>query len=209
MDPSYAISVLKNGYLQRNHNQFNLLDDRINQDRYELEWQKRDLNVLKHSKRTNMVNLLRDYIVKTLTTPDYPELKDVSVVVNTYPYTLSNAQLTEYFSIFRYLFDTKHVARIHAPLSTLSMPWLTSNYDRFILHDFNEWIIHQRESIQKYGNPQFTVCVPLTRLKEGVNNGISDDDVVSTVTNTFARYIDLEFFKLEDISICKFEVPET
>lgn len=200
----WAPPLVKNGYLDRLHNTLSLINPDIDDLAIQERYKNRDINLLKLTKRTNLVSLIANYISHSKTgDPDHPQSLDYKIVVNTYPYVFENNELRELFLCLKEIWQIDSVTRVHLPVSEISPEYIKDRFDRFILYDFDEWLGIHRLKLNECKIPLITCVVPLC-FRKGMELQTDDHDAAKWITNAFSHVLDVEFIRLADVS---FTIP--
>ena len=200
VNPDLALELVKKGYTNRLHNTLSKIHPLINDDVIDNIWKNRDISILKNAKRSMMTDLLGDYISQSNNNPQHPQSLDYRIVVNTYPYDLSREQLIEYFNCFSILLNTKNISRVHLPPKEITPSYLKEKVNRFICHDFDEWLGCHKDILINNPIPFVTIAVPFCLVKGKEDDKIDEDQIIKTSTASFSSIFDLEFFPLRDLS---------
>ena len=204
INPDSIIPLIKNGYLERNHNYLSVLNNALDEELLQDKWDKRDIELLKLAKRTSMVSLICEHISDRNTlTIDHPEYLDFKLTINTYPYNFSKEDLKELFICFKELFGIENINRVHLPIDKLSSEYLKGRYDRFIIYDFNEWILLHGNRLKECPIPNITCSAPISLMKEHINKSGKDiDNAIKYTKMYFAteKFLDIDLLKLKDFS---------
>ena len=209
--------LLKNGYRTRYHNKLSLLYDKISDSHVEELFSSRDLPMLKVSRATNLVNLLSDRILESSKLGEKSPLsREVHIVLNTYPYNLTNELVRIYVEEFARIFRTTKITRIHLPSKELTPEYLKKNFSRLIVHNLDEWTEAQSENLKITPIPLFTVIAPgiindpiafANKIKEKhlefnlVNATKYMEASLEHFKRQVSNLIELEFYQLCDFSL--------
>jgi len=201
VNSDWVIPLAAGGYLSRLHNTLSKFNPDIDDVAIRQRWLTRDVEVLKNSKRTNLVNLLTDYIAQSkFGDAEHPQALDYKIVLNTYPYELSKAEVKEFFICLKSLLGVDHLTRIHSPISELTPEYISANYNRFMLYDFNEWLMLHGSNLVTQKMPLVTCVVPLCYLP-GMEDQREENEAQKWISAGFASALDVEFVPLADMSI--------
>lgn len=223
MDHTLIEPLIKAGYRQRWHNKLSefvpLIDDKILMEIF----QNRDVNILKLSRNTNMVNLLESKILESQIRGDKsPNNRNIQIILNTYPYNLTKEEVNIFVESLALSIKTFNITRIHMSFEELTPKFLLTNYSRLILHDFNEWGKHHIEAIKETPMPLFSLMVPgyindYTKFVNVINvaHGTYSDDLARQILQEILKhqsrltssYIDVEYTGLFDYSFALPNIP--
>lgn len=199
-NPDWATALVEKGYISRLHNTFSKINSAIDDKIIEDIWDNRTADILPLARPTNMVKLLSTYILQSTINEKHPSSLNYKITINTYPYDLTKYEIKEYFECFLVLLNTKNITRVHAPPSDITPQYLKGHFDRFIYHDFNEWSVVQQSNIIENPIPLITIAVPLCCVKG--KEDLTDELTAERETRKyFSNLLDLEFYRLADISI--------
>ena len=195
-------TLVRNGYISRQHNTLSKFNEAIDDSAITARYLVRDLAILKLSKRTNLVNLLTTYIAQSTGGDQaHPQTLDYKLVINTYPYNLSNAELKELFTCLKEILGVETLNRVHIPIAELTPAYIKQHYHRFIIYDFNEWVMVHGPALALLKMPLVTCVIPLCYLPE-MDAAQEAREVTKWTTAGFASVLDVEFVTLADMSVC-------
>lgn len=169
MDPKAAVALLKNGYRDRQIDDFSALTDGvINNADYRLAYENRDVETLKESRCTAMVLLLKDLVDKIeVQRIDTPFTERVVVEVNIHPYKLTSVESDALVTaVMAYTGLETEVKVVDHTLSQLTPTAIKDRWDAVILYDFNEWFRIHCETLKTVKLPANLMFAPALYLKE-------------------------------------------
>ena len=156
-----AAAILENDrYHSRRTNALWKLDDRIDPVQYRQLWEARDVETLKLSMATHIVSLLYDIRMRYRTKESIkPDAVTLRLVVNTYPYHLTEEEQALYVEVLRSVVLIDDIR-----LTSTAVEWLTPDtlkqYNTFIWHDLNEWFNLHGESLVNSPMPNVDIYAP-------------------------------------------------
>jgi len=203
INPDWAIPLAKADYLERNHNYLSLLHPAIDDDKVKERYESRDLSILKSSKKTNIVDIIRDRVAMSKANPTHPEAIDFVITINTYPYVLPKEDLLELFSGLKYIWDIKTLYHVHLHSKDLKPEFIKKTFDKFMLYDFDEWFQYHQELFKHFRMPNVGCIIPYKTVKEHVDKRY-DNESIKLIKRAFNIMFDLEIMPLGDMS---FKLP--
>lgn len=151
-------AIADNVYYAREEDKFPGID--INT--FKTAYSKRDIDTLKNSGVTQVIALLEEYTSRihnqNLVTPFHfiP-----SVILNTYPYKLSNAEIETFKKLLvRYTNEKAKVDVVYMSYEDLTPTYVKQNLTIMIMYDYYQWLeIHAENK-----NFETTICPEVTLL---------------------------------------------
>lgn len=153
-------TALDEKYYSRQEDKFTGIDTDAFNERY----QKRDKETLKNSGVTKMITLLQEFVFKTLNqslvTPHHYLPK---IVLNTYPYVLSEAEKETFAKVLiHYTGEKCQVELIHLSPEELTPVFVKRHFSVMIMYHYLEWIeTHAKtEAFKTVSCPDVTLMGP-------------------------------------------------
>ena len=130
--------VLDNGYTSRDIDHWDGIDNNL----FKAKYAARDKQILKNSAMTPMVTLLREFVIATVAkSVNSPFLFEPKIIINTYPYHLSDDELDMFMSTFVAL--TKGMAAIELvfmSIEDVTPMYVKKNLSLVIMYDYLKWL---------------------------------------------------------------------
>ena len=127
-------------------------------------YKKRNKNTLKFSSLTNAYQIIEDIIEKKLSAKmSAPEIDDLEVHLNTYPFVLSDKEkLTLKLALSAKLSGNVGIKTVDYSLEELNPYFIKTNYKTLIMYEFFDWLeIHSKnELIKKHPISEVTYYAP-------------------------------------------------
>ncbi len=199
--PDIVLSLIKKGYFLRKHNKLSLIEGSISDNLINETYKNRDMDILRLSGRTNIVNIITKYIMQSQSNKEHPASVEYSLVINTFPYNLNKEELKELFYCFKYVFNLEAITRVHIPIKDITIKLLKDNFNRFILYDFNEWYGYRLKEFETIRIPHVNIVFPLWFM-EGNENCEEIEEVIKWTTSGLSSLMDIEYVTLADMSYC-------
>lgn len=193
---SWAEQLICADYYNRTNNLLSNVISTIDDSVITDGWISRNVNTLKHSVVSNMVQHLARYIKRT-TSFDYthPKACRVEVTVNTYPYKLSKRHKRELFTGLQEILGAWDLLEIHATSSELLPLVLARDYEQFIIADFLPWATLHTEGLVQHPMPDVTCTCPIILLPEF--HDVKDTEAVAVgLKSKYMEYLDLDVVPL-------------
>lgn len=202
INPDWVDPLLEGGYLKRLHNTLSFFNKDINDRAVEERWKTRDMEVLRNSYSTNILNLLiHQCSINNNSDPEHPEAQYISIVVNTHPYQFTKDELVTFFIYLKSMFGIERLTQVSMPTSELTPTYLKGNINRFIFHDQEEWNDHQLLNLPHCPIPNTAFNTPLCYRKGMENTGVLPN-FEKWAAMGYAAHFKLELLPLADFSIC-------
>lgn len=200
IDPEKVPTILAKDYHDRLWDVFPEVDLLTFQRRY----QSRDTKILKNSWATPMIDLMADFVYKTLQqTLRTPFHKQPMLEINTYPFKVSDEEASVIISAVAAKTDDQcDIKIVYYHPEDLNPVFLKNTYEVVMMYDFQEWLeTHSKNgNWKKYSCPGVTVMAPLMVKntdsfdpKKKIEHILSDYE---TLTKTMAPYVDIQFLPM-------------
>jgi hypothetical protein len=200
INQSWVLPLIKNGYKTRNHNTLSRFNPQINDDLIKDRYIHRDINIIRQSKQTNIVNLLANKISESNSDFDHPEAIDYKITINTYPYEFTKEELVFLFKTLKYVLQVKELKRVHIPIENITPQFLKEKYNTFIFYDIDEWLAHHRFLLRDCRMQFVKFIIPLC-YREGMEDKEEYEEAQEAITDALKAFVELEFVPLSDMSI--------
>jgi hypothetical protein len=195
------LSNIMGDYYQRGIDVFKDVD----MDEYRLRYEKRDTRTLFKSMMTPIGKLIKEYVVtvleNNLSTPDHRKPK---VVVNVYPYKLSEYEIRTVIGAVRSL--TKDMADIE--VIDMSYDQLTSGYVKtrlaaMVLYHYDLWLEAQsvNKNFEKVGCPEVTLFAPRISFNEEVTPRSDNKDPFEEMKLLASLFIGIIFLPIDNFCL--------
>ena len=202
LNPEWGVGLLEGGYLDRLSNKLSLYNPSIDDKAVAERWALRDMEVLRLSKSTNILNLLSNYAaISNKGDPEHPEALHMSVVLNTYPYELSRKEMVTMFTYLRDILGIERLTQVFLPVLELTPTYLKGNFNKFIIYNLEEWNDSHIMSLPDCPMPYVQCNAPLCFL-ESMAHEPYQSGTEAAIEQQYASHLRLELLPLSDFSIC-------
>ena len=177
-------------------------------------YKKRDKEVLKNSVITNFINILSDFIKDAEYKNTYsPELTVPAIVVNVYPYVLTDAE-TDMIRNAMYFRLQKEIQIdiVNINYKNLTPKFVEGNYQIMAMYDYYIWLDQQTllGNVHKYPIRNVTLYAPMIYFDDTLNpddfkkmrKGRTVKDTIEVISSMFIN------LQLIDIGYFNFLVPD-
>lgn len=166
---TYGDDVFKNAfdenYYTRSIDLFHGIDFQEFKDRYK----KRDKNILKNASGTQMVQMVQDFVKGTLSLIETsPHHFIPRILINTFPYILTDEEQTIILNSFVALTEQKAVVElVHLSKEELTPSFIKNEIALLAMYDYYEWLeIHSLNGkLKKTTCPEVTMIGPALYFK--------------------------------------------
>lgn len=198
----WVLPLVEKGYLNRNHNTLSLIYKEIDDQLILDQWNKRDIETLKLSNRTRLIDTLADYVNdESSENSNSPNQDTYKVTINTYPYQFEKEDLTELFQGLKFLLGVSSIGRIHLPNNELTITYLRERFEKFIIYDFDEWYNEDIQNELKEKPAKDLTCVRPFCYVKGQEHNTEEQECIKWVTAAFSQHLDIEFITLNEVSL--------
>ena len=133
-----AEQALTSNYYDRQEDKFPGVETDIFRAKYKL----RDVSTLRNSGVTQIIQLIKEFVVKTLNqsivTPHHYIPK---IVLNTYPYKLSDKEKDNFVKVLMYLTKEEcQVETIHMTYEALTPSYVKQVFSVMLMYDYRSWL---------------------------------------------------------------------
>lgn len=210
IDQDAAVALLKSPeYYSR------LIDDfepwtGITKETFRAEYAKRNVDTLARSRITNVPFLLKELIEKMEEmSSETPFVEDLSVVINTFPYDLTEEEQNVLISavMARSGIETPVVVD-YIPPAQLTPYYVKVNFSGMIIYNFHDWMKHHLEAFHTVQSPTMTVITPalfrdeIPKPEEYLSEGINPNgNPFQLAEVAMASMFSLSLVKVEVFSI--------
>lgn len=206
-----AINLIKNGYRDRQSDDWTLIDESIDMSAYQELYDKRDHRTLELSRCSGIVPTLCQMVLELKeASKGVPFIDNITIDLNTYPYDCTDEVKRELANVASYL--TGGVADVkisYVPLIGLMPDYLDSNYDAVIMYDFNDWLEKHGGALKEKPLPRLTFIAPAIfhgEIPDDKDLDFGDLNTNDPFTATEMALADFLMLRLVDVS--KFSVVE-
>lgn len=172
---------------------------------YQRKYRERNTSILKNSWATPMVDLMKDFVFKTLKqTLRTPFHKLPKLDINVYPYGLSDEEAAVVISAIATTTEEQCDVQIvsYSP-EDLNPVFLKNRYEVVMMYDFHTWLeTHsQNGNWKKHSCPKVSVMAPLmVKNSETYDPNKTVGDILEdyeTLAKTMSPYVDMQFLPLQ------------
>lgn len=204
IDPEKVPTILAKDYHGRLWDVFPEVDLLTYQKRYK----ERDSSVLKNAWATPMVDLIEDFVFKTLKqTLRTPFHKTPKVDINIYPYVLTDEEVSVIISAIAVITNEQTDIEVvsYSP-EELNPVFLKNHYEVVMMYDFHIWLeTHAVSGVwKKYSCPNVTLMAPLMVKNNSTYDASKKvQDILTdyeTLSKTMSPYVDIQFLPIEAFS---------
>lgn len=145
MNMELASQLATSGYGKRESDKLSELVPHFPDQEFKDNYKKRSTEVLKLSKMTNIIPIIKDLIDELRDTERYlPEEGNISIHVNTYPYVLSDEEQSSIRQVVSFYLGGVVVQMVSIPPIGLMPKTIESKYSALFLYHFDQWLtLHQ------------------------------------------------------------------
>jgi hypothetical protein len=156
IDPVQTEKIIAGDYFKRHYDEFEGIDTALFKERY----QQRDIRTLKNAVLTSANRIVNQFIKDTLLAlVNSPFRRQPRIVVNTYPYQLSEAEERVIMEGLIYMTHRKaDIALIHESFETLTPEVVKSQYIQLVMYNYWDWL--ETHAVNK--NWEKTACLENT-----------------------------------------------
>lgn len=193
MDRDKAFEYLFSGYLDRDTDDFPGFDSKVFKEKYD----GRTEEILKDSVVAAVWRRLRDFVAQTIQAAESsPFVKTPVVVVNTYPYHLSESKQ----NAIKYVLEGMIVSGLKVVFERLSYKEMSPKYLKrtfveVILYDYWNWMsaVSEDNAFEEDTCPEVRMIGPAIFLPDAVKKtGMSPDLLAESVEGFFRPFIKLD-----------------
>lgn len=185
--PDKMAGLLQNGYRERYHDDFTLLDPTIDMAKYQAIYNNRDKSVLAISRLSSfmmpLLEIIKEYEWEM--TYELDACRNVQLIVNLFPYQLSDDEVHQFLDGLRLrlglMIDIKFIRKDPKTLNIVTLKY--EGFTQYIMYHFNEWIGYHYQSEEKIrasqGRPDFVIVAP--KLYSDYRKLQSDEEARSVI----------------------------
>lgn len=142
---NFAGLLATSKYSSRTSDVFSELVTGFPDQQFKATYKSRTVDVLKVSRITNIIPIIKDLIEELNDTDKYlPEVSSVSVHVNTYPYLLTDEEQATMRQVIAFYLGQVTVQLVRTPLIGLMPSTIESKYSALFMYHFDDWLtLHQ------------------------------------------------------------------
>lgn len=207
--------IFNERYVTRLTDEFNLLDPKIDLDKYKKAYEKRDAASIGLGIPTALLfefSEMLDLHLEEILGPN-PENKSIKIEINTFPYDLTGEEQQDIIDCFREWTGTPFdINTVYIPIETFTMPLIQQRkWSAMFIYDFDKFQYYTFVKNAKpghIGSPQVSLFVPkiaisLDKLRESANIILPNGDKVDAFEFLRVHYgplIGLDFLASEKFS---------
>lgn len=138
ISPETAEKALKSGYYARSYDEF----EGLSVEDYQKAYQARNLNTIRQGAVTCIVSVIRDFVKETITALlNSPLRRQAKIVVNTYPYQLTDEQAQNIIHGLAILTNKMaDIEVIHMTLEELTPAYVKANFIQMAMYQYWDWL---------------------------------------------------------------------
>lgn len=194
------LKVIKDNYHSRLNDEFSVID----LERYKELYKARDVETLKHSQVTPVIDFIRSFVFEVVDESIHsPNKFKPKVLLNAYPYTgLSKEEEVELISMLVNLTgEMADVELCYRDLTKLHPVYLKSNIAVYIRYDYVNWLEHyicDKTLTDKVSCPEVAMLGPAIAFNDIEEREIGE--AVSSMEQLMAMFIGLNLMDVEMFS---------
>lgn len=185
--PDKMSGLLSNGYRERFHDQFDVIEPSIDMSKFASIYDNRDKSVLAISKLSSfmipLIEIIKEYEWEM--SYELDGCREVDLVVNSYPYELTDDEVHQFLDGLRkrlgFMIDIKFLNRDPKSLNIVTL--LYEGFTQYIMYHFNDWVRHHYQTEEKIrasqGRPDFVIVAP--KIYADYVTLKSDEEVMSVI----------------------------
>jgi len=187
-------------YSNRTSNKLSLISSDIDDDRVGDRYAKRDVNTLRISPITPMLDIIADHAsVSNVDNEGHPDSTRLDISINTYPYILEKDELRELFTQLKTVFGVDKLLCLSRSNKNLTPKYIKRHFDTVVLYDMDEWVGYQIHNLKLSPMPAVTFVFPLHLVDK--HSDVTDvSQVLRNVQTSFAGHLDIDLLSLRDMS---------
>lgn len=197
----YVASTLKNGYFTRLTDRFSKCNKEIIDSDYENIYNTRDLNILRNSRMTNIVNFIKKEMVYFKTGQlEHPEVINIHLTINIWPFIIPNDELKGLCNILQNDMGVSKIMVMNKPLKDITPKFILDNFNTVVMYDFfNEWFEYYKVELTDgiLRNVAFKVPLLLRKDFEG-DDTFSIEEYSEACKYGFKSILCLELLPISD-----------
>jgi len=197
----YNKTILKDmiedtSYFTRLYDEFKYYNNNI----FKLLYSNRDKSVLALSPVSKIVELIaKEYLLMESKLIEANEVPILTLTVNTYPYTLTDQEISKMNKAIKLLIINKRVeiAFINIHPKDITLNFLASTYSVVILYDFTKWLDYN--IITQQGNAVDVKCYVPAKLEYPIKFKKEQDieDMLNEISELHGGYMNITFIPVE------------
>lgn len=201
LNPKYPLQVQGLNYARRLGDFWEDMIPNFPREEYNELWANRDEETLKQSGPTAYIaRMIEDTEIMVAASANNPHVGSVEVVVNTYPYYLTDEKHGELREIIHEFCSASVGVKItRIPLEDLTPKRIRENYVQFVLYNFDEWFkLHHEELLDKPMPSVVCVAPALFFEKPEEAAGV---DPLTEVSTALMEFLSLEWITSDFVSL--------
>lgn len=217
MDPSLISKSATVEYQERETDNWKVLGWGVDVEAYRARYRARDGDVLQSSVMTNIIYLINGLLDDTISTVlNSPDLEQVDLVVNMYPYHMSDTVRDEILKTLGFILpkgiNIKSCFR--RPIELLP-DWIDSRYDLLIMYNFEEWLKIHGKALEQKRLPHISFYAPAIYKDEPASEELLKEPQeeyghdafgfteISLSPYLMLKMIDAKYFSVVDMHLTK------
>lgn len=219
IDPKIAEQLVNHpDYVKRVCDDFSLIIPEWDNARYQQAYKERDTRVLKHSRLSNAIYLLKhDIDISFRELAKTPWIERVVIYLNVHPYRLTDVEKEHIYICLRDIIGYGvGLVIVDQDYKTLSYDYIEKHYSAMILYNLLEWISVNSDNLDKVKRAhQVTLQTPLLFAdKESIPteqyvyvNGEEKLTAVEIIERFIGQFIGINLIDVEMFSVVEIQPP--
>lgn len=204
----YAVNALKNGYFERDMDEFPDAPHNV----FRLAYDKRDVDTLMRSRFTNVFVLLQSIIKGTFETAvTNPNTKPLRIVVNVAPYDLMDEEKAAITSaVARHIKEMADVELVNVSDGFLTPQYCKDNFAMMVRYDYEPWLkIHTNsKAFETVKMPNVSMIVPALYQKRPTDQELAELKEINLHPFAAVEFALAPFFSLRLVDINTFCISD-
>lgn len=167
---SFGEALLKTAFTEAYYERVQDVFPGIDRETFNQRYVQRDKRCLKNAMATAMVQFVKEFVNETLhLAASSPHQLIPKVVVNTFPYVLTEEETTTLVKAFVVLTDSLcDVQLIHEPISALTPSFVKRHYSIMVMYEYYQWIEYHcaNDGFKRVTCPEVSLIGPILYFKE-------------------------------------------
>lgn len=201
LNPEYPKKVLGANYGRRMGDFWEDYIPNFPREDYNKLWENRDDETLKQSGPTAYIaRMMEDSAIMVEASANHPHVDGVEIVINTYPYYLTDEKRDELKEIIHEFCSAQVSVKItRIPLEELTPKRIRGNYVQFVLYSFDEWFkLHHEELL---ANPMPSVVCVAPALFFNKPEQATGIDPLTEVSTGLMEFLSVEWVTSDYVSL--------
>lgn len=203
IDPQYPLHMQARNYSQRIGDFWETYIPNFPREQYDELWANRDEETLKQAGPTAYIaRMIEDTAIMVEASANNPHVGGVEVVINTYPYYLTDEKHHELIDVIHEFCSTSvDVTITRIPLEELTPKRIRDNYVQFVLYSFNDWLeLHHEELLEK-PMPSVVCVAPALFFNKPEDVQATDIDPLTEVSTALMEFLSVEWVTSDFVSL--------